>query len=318
MALLVGIDEAGYGPLLGPLVVSSVTFELPDTDCDLWSLLQDACTRNVRQRDRRLVVADSKKVYRGGAGFSVLERTVLVTLALLGKRVANWSDLLDQVAPQVQSSLPEYQWYADQNVVLPLSQGVGDIPTRTNALKRACASCGVTLVDVCCKPMLEREYNHMVSSTRNKAVVLLGLVMKLVDRALKKRPGDQITIMVDRLGGRTHYRDALMTAFPDYDLEIKAETDSRSAYRLASTMHLCDIEFVTSGDDKKFPIALASMFSKYLRELFMHAFNSYWSGKLDGVKPTAGYYNDAQRWLTDAQPTISRLGIARDMLVRSR
>src|SRR4030042_446845 len=42
MVVLAGIDEAGFGPLLGPLVVSSSAFSLPNhflTE-DLWQILR--------------------------------------------------------------------------------------------------------------------------------------------------------------------------------------------------------------------------------------------------------------------------------------
>ena len=38
-ALLVGIDAAGYGPMLGPLVVSATAFEVPRAAVDLRRLL---------------------------------------------------------------------------------------------------------------------------------------------------------------------------------------------------------------------------------------------------------------------------------------
>ena len=65
MAVVAGIDEAGFGPKLGPLVVSAVTLRVPDErkdDC-IWKILRSSCSRKVRKNARRLVVADSKQLY---------------------------------------------------------------------------------------------------------------------------------------------------------------------------------------------------------------------------------------------------------------
>ncbi len=66
MAWIVGIDEAGYGPNLGPFVMSAVAFRIPgaDANADLWSILSAAVRRPGNGgADRRIVVGDSKLVY---------------------------------------------------------------------------------------------------------------------------------------------------------------------------------------------------------------------------------------------------------------
>jgi ribonuclease HII len=109
-----------------------------------------------------------------------------------------------------------------------------------------------------------------------------------------------------------------MTAFPGYDLHISEESSHRSVYRLTQTPRTLEIAFITGGDGCEFPIALASIYSKYMRELYMHAFNDYWSARIAGLNPTAGYYTDAQRWLKETSSAIGLCGVNRDMLVRSR
>jgi hypothetical protein len=78
------------------------------------------------------------------------------------------------------------------------------------------------------------------------------------------------------------------------------------------------IYFQEKGETVFFPTALASMMCKYLRELCMHSFNTWWCGRIEGLRPTAGYYLDGSRWLIDVEPHLERLGVAREMLVRVR
>ena len=320
MALLAGIDEAGYGPLLGPLIVSGVAFRVPDErlgSC-LWQTLRESCTDKLDRRRHRLAVCDSKKLYRSRDNLDLLERPALVMLAASGRRPASWRALIKDLAPHARDALNGYAWYAEADVALPVSDGVGDVPTRANAVRLDCARHDVELRGVFSEPLLAGEYNRLVERTRNKAAVLLGLALRVVDRILRCAPENRVRLHVDRLGGRRHYREPLMTAFAEYQLQILEETPTRSAYRLTGGGRVVEIEFATGGEEHHFPIALASIYSKYLRELYMRVFNEYWSRRQPGLKGTAGYYRDAQRWIRELSPTLDRLGVDRTLLVRQR
>ena len=67
-----------------------------------------------------------------------------------------------------------------------------------------------------------------------------------------------------------------------------------------------------------FPTALASMTAKYVRELHMRLFNEWWQIHNPGLRPTAGYYQDARRFLGDTETLRRQLGIDDRLLVRQR
>ena len=48
----IGIDEAGYGPNLGPFVMTLVACRVPDElhDADLWDVLKPACAAPTNRR----------------------------------------------------------------------------------------------------------------------------------------------------------------------------------------------------------------------------------------------------------------------------
>ncbi len=199
-----------------------------------------------------------------------------------------------------------------------MANDAADIAVRANAVRRDMADRSVGLWGVFGEPLLEGHFNRRVGATRNKAVVSLGLVLRVVDRVVRAAAGEPVRALIDRQGGRIRYRNSLMTAFAGCELHIDAESAEGSAYRLLGGKGPLTIDFVTSGEEHHLPIALASIFSKYIRELFMMALNRFWCERVEGLNPTAGYYQDAQRFLAQIEPAIEREGVSRTLLVRGR
>src|SRR5437763_15361639 len=86
--ILAGVDEAGYGPLLGPLVVGCCAFEVDGPapapgaglPC-LWKALKKLVSKNRLRNHRKLHINDSKLVYSPHLGVKELERSGLAVAA---------------------------------------------------------------------------------------------------------------------------------------------------------------------------------------------------------------------------------------------
>jgi ribonuclease HII len=134
----------------------------------------------------------------------------------------------------------------------------------------------------------------------------------------EQNPGTAYTL-VDRHGGRLRYRKLLHDVFPELRIQIIRESTSGSVYRLRNEYNKeMWIAFKKSADDLAVPVSLASMTAKYLREIYMHAFNQYWQQHLPELKPTAGYAADAKRFLKDIKFLIQNMDVNLEMLVRNR
>ncbi len=107
-----------------------------------------------------------------------------------------------------------------------------------------------------------------------------------------------------------------MTAFDNARFDVLEESPECSGYRLTHRSSQWLLRFICKGESHHLPIALASVFSKYTRELFMMRFNDWWVARVDGLKPTAGYHTDGMRFLEDIAGEIERHHIDRGWLVR--
>ena len=71
----------------------------------------------------------------------------------------------------------------------------------------------------------------------------------------------------------------------------------------------------TKSDARHLPVALASITAKYVRELFLRRLNHYFQQRIPGLKATAGYPQDAARFLREIEPHLPET--QRSALVRN-
>ena len=114
------------------------------------------------------------------------------------------------------------------------------------------------------------------------------------------------------------YLPALQRMFAGYNFRIIDESESLSAYSLTNQAQRANIFFYVHAEQSQLPVALASMVSKYVRELYMILFNRFWAQRLPGLKPTAGYYTDGRRFSDDIDVAVRKLGIDEQILYRCR
>ena len=149
---LIGTDEAGYGPNLGPLVVTATLWEVPDPcgECDLWELLACAISQTGPQQGR-LHVADSKQVYQPARGLAELERSVLALLAQLGDVPATLRELRQSLTSWRLADAADYAapWYDDVEIPLPLSASRVEVDAAAIRLRAALVAARVELRGIC-------------------------------------------------------------------------------------------------------------------------------------------------------------------------
>ena len=314
MTFVIGTDEAGYGPNLGPLVVAATAWQVGCGPDGVEEAFRRIAAADGLRTEGSPLWGDSKQIYRAGQGFAALERGVLAGIELAtAAQPADWPALataIGAIAPPPTTTGVCSDWQLLDAVRLPHEADREACRAAADAARAVLGGERATLVAIACRAIYPREFNDWLDRGLNKSDILSRATLEL---AASLAPVDEPTVIwCDRHGGRKSYAPLVARHFDAPLVQAIEETQARSAYAVSPR---CRIEFSVGGE-ARLPVALASMTAKYVRELAMEAFNRFWSSRVPGLAATAGYPVDARRWRTDAAEAIHRAGVADDDLWR--
>ena len=323
MTLLIGTDEAGYGPNLGPLVVAASAWRLPDADKAADRLARMAAEIGAAAGLRQAPWADSKQLYKPGSGLGAIERGVLAALA--STALASSAQQASAGIPSDGAALSERlgidnpvatapaEWPRFMAMAIPVAASAASLKALADSVATILPSHGIQLVAVACRLIHPTAFNALLDSGLNKSDILSKTTLELAAELRALAPGEPAVVWCDRHGGRKSYAALVGRHFAAPLVRTLVETAASSAYEIPAAE--VQIEF-TVGGEARVPVALASMTAKYVREVAMAAFNAHWTTLEPGLRPTAGYPVDARRWREEAAAILARLAIPSDTLWR--
>lgn len=359
--MLIGVDEAGYGPNLGPLVISGSVWRLgptPPIDATLLKRfagqsVQEETTdsfvehwtreliakgvfsdlpKEVDNKKSVLLIGDSKRLYKSGDSLERLARTVLTVYHYLGTKLARKTN-----APSTDCRFTDFQWsrnelkkdgqfrlfrdwendFRQPVPVLSLSDTLPAI--LASALERANAD----ILDLRSSVIYPEQFNDSVAQLGSKGTAHAHFVLNLIRCLLDQLPDfpddcpEKVWVICDKLGARNRYSGLLFEIFGETLLETVVEGAKQSEYRFVYRKRPITLRFQVKGDSL-FPVALSSLASKFLRELAMQRWNAYWQTLIPDLPPTAGYPEDARRFLADIAAVQQNLGIPMSQFWRKK
>jgi ribonuclease HII len=313
MPWVVGIDEAGYGPNLGPLVQAAVALKLPPDDPSGWAALKPVVRRAHEKPDTRLLIDDSKKVYTKG-GLEALERGVW---SITGSDPHSLSDFLWSGGdlPAWGEELCAEAWF-DGTDTIPLHIDSCAEWEASHPVREAIGGRWTGDYRIVPAP----RFNRMVDEYGSKGTVLGRGLVELITSLMVAVPddGEPLVFACDKQGGRNFYASILQEAFPEGWVVAERESAEESRYRVECLPREVTLTFRPRADGDSISVALASMLCKYLREVCMRQFNRFWAAHVPGIAPTAGYPSDAKRFYDAIQPAMAKLGLSADQVWRKK
>jgi hypothetical protein len=278
---------------------------------NLWRAFKPAVGR---AGQRGIQIDDSKKIYAADRDLTALEIGVRAFFKCAnGMREPCPLDL-DTLIPQGDlADLKTDFWFE--------FAGPSDLeaPCKAALLQKALAKTGMEPLAVGARAMSARLFNAALLRGANKADASWAVIrFELKRLAALSGSNESIVVAVDRQGGRKFYTALVGDVFDAALVHTDCESERISIYRIETETRKIIVGFYVDGDAEHLLIALASMAAKLAREKYMRRFNAFFQRHLPDLKPTAGYYNDAGRFLEETKELRLKLGIEDGDFIRAK
>ena len=216
MATYVGMDEAGYGPTLGPLVLGTTVWHVPGKErINLYRHLRAGIRRVHEATPRHLIIDDSKKVYAGKDPLAALERSCL---PLVGPHPSIPHRLETLLAPLAEQQWPAwYQSMAEPSQAeLPVANDMAELLDTQARLQQALSRADTCLIACQATPIPRTTVQSIVRNHSQQGRFPPRLCRGPVAAGILAMPLDpHVWINVDRA-----WRPPLLPQFPRRSLPV--------------------------------------------------------------------------------------------------
>jgi len=212
------MDEAGYGPNFGPLVVAATAWRVENRekgtgnrehdgefalangpsataiaartkrraahDCvDLYRLLRNVVAKSASER--RIAIADSKALYNPSVGLRQLERGVHAVLLSMRHTASCWNSIVRCCQADPDGHHNRFCWPDGYDCALPLNAVADELARLAARFTRACDATGVRPLAIRARLVFPAEFNDLVEYHGSKGAALshltVGLLREVVD-----------------------------------------------------------------------------------------------------------------------------------------
>ncbi|MDJ0763690.1 MAG: hypothetical protein QNJ97_11965 [Myxococcota bacterium] len=301
---VIGIDENGLGPVLGPLIVTATAFDVDQYDPKaFW----DHATAVI-------AADDSKKIFKKGH-LALAEQATLSWLSAFDMTPHTHADAVRLICmeppipmPCPPGERPGHCHPSDQ--ALPAfqktSSNIASANVRPFLLEAGIRPVAVKAVSAC-----PGAFNLATAPAKMNKFKLDFQLMTALAAALAKDTSEDVTVLCGKVGSTRRYRPW----FSDFEFDpwwVETEMPEVSTYRVRQ---IGRVSFVRDGDASHLPIAMASMVGKYLRELAMRDLNRRLASST--VRFASGYRDPVTAgFIADTRETRDKIGLIDDCFLR--
>lgn len=244
---VIGIDENGYGPVLGPLVVTGACFELKEEIRDVEILLE--------RLKEEVKILESKKNFKSSKGKSF----ALSLLKMFTREEGPQESII--FSPEILSCGRKekifcFDPYLFNARLKKLLEGVSENPFKSDLFQPS----GFISKIICV-----RDFNKMCLNGLKKTQILFSEIENLIRAFL---PQEKDLIICDNISGTKNYSHIF-----DSMKNSKRIDDKTTIGFLNLERKKLKVVFAINGDERFFPVSIASNIGKLMRELSMDFFN---------------------------------------------
>jgi ribonuclease HII len=255
MSNFLGIDENGYGPIMGPLVITGT------------------CANKNVKKGWPQDIKDSKKIFvRDKKSYKTIEE---ISLALFFLLYGYFPENPEEYIEKFSSFKCPYSFknnICTENIPQSFLWSIKSDTYKTiDILDRFFKKNSINIIDIKSVILCPFEFNNLCTSKVKKDLINFLQFEKIIKYFSDK--SSTISILAGKIGGRNKYSQFLEETFPFWEYQVIQEKKEKSSYIFKNKDKKVNINFLKNVENQSFPACLSGIIGKYIREIIMTSIN---------------------------------------------